>query len=117
VDDEPATRDMLSQILCHAGAEVEVAESVLAVRQILSRWKPNLIISDIGMPMEDGYALMRFVRSLHPDDGGTMPAIALTAYTREQDRQAALQAGYQKYLAKPVAPGDLIKAIAELMNL
>ncbi|HEY0076663.1 MAG TPA: response regulator [Abditibacteriaceae bacterium] len=117
VDDESATRDMLSQILSHAGAEVEAAESVLAVRQILSRWKPNLIISDIGMPEEDGYALMRFVRSLHPDDGGTLPAIALSAYTREQDHQAALQVGYQKYLAKPVAPGDLIKAIAELMNL
>lgn len=117
VDDEPATRDMLLQVLSRAGAEVESADSVLAVREILSRWKPNLIISDIGMPDEDGYALMRFVRSLHPEDGGTLPAIALTAYTREQDRHAALRAGYQKHLAKPVAPGDLIKAIAELMNL
>ncbi len=114
VDDEPATRDMLSRVLSHAGADVEIADSAQAARQVLSRWKPDLMISDIGMPGEDGYALIRFVRALHPDDGGALPAIALTAYARGQDREAALKAGYQMHLAKPIAPADLIAAVVQL---
>lgn len=114
VDDEPATRDMLARVLGFAGAEVQTAESAASARQILARWKPDVLVSDIGMPDEDGYAFIRFVRSLHPVDGGTLPAIALTAYTRGADRDDALAAGYQKHVPKPVTPADLIALIAEL---
>jgi CheY-like chemotaxis protein len=114
VDDEPATRDMLSHVLLGAGADVEVADSSMAARQILARWKPDVLISDIGMPGEDGYSLIRFVRALHPDEISAVPAIALTAYARGQDRETALKAGYQMHLVKPIAPADLIDAILQL---
>ncbi len=114
VDDEPATRDMLSHILLIAGADVEVADSAMAARQILARWKPDVLISDIGMPGEDGYALIKFVRALHPDEISTVPAIALTAYARGQDRETALKAGYQMHLVKPIPPADLVDAILQL---
>jgi PAS domain S-box-containing protein len=116
VDDEPATRDMLENALAHAGAHVETADSAMAARQILVRWKPDVLISDIGMPGEDGYAFIRFVRGLHPDDGGAIPAIALTAYAGAPDRDMALEAGYQRHIAKPVVPADLVDAVLALMQ-
>jgi CheY-like chemotaxis protein len=116
VEDEPSTRYLLSQMLSHAGAEVEAVDSASAARQALARSKHDLMISDIGLPGEDGYALMRFVRSLHPEDGGALPAIALTAYTRDKDREDALQAGFQKHLSKPITPGKLIEAVQELIS-
>ena len=114
VDDEPATRDMLSHVLLLSGADVETADSALAARQVLARWKPDVLISDIGMPGEDGYSLIKFVRALHPDEISDVPAIALTAYARGQDRETALKAGFQMHLVKPIAPADLIEAILQL---
>jgi CheY-like chemotaxis protein len=75
----------------------------------------DVIVSDIGMPEEDGYELMRKVRALPPDQGGLVPAIALTGYAARKDREHALAAGYQLHLAKPVEPEDLVAAIASLV--
>jgi CheY-like chemotaxis protein len=72
------------------------------------------LISDIGMPQEDGYGLLRRVRGLGPERGGKVPAIALTAHARAQDRQAALLAGFQSHVAKPVEPAELIAVIANV---
>ncbi|XHX75679.1 MAG: response regulator (plasmid) [Stenomitos frigidus ULC029] len=74
----------------------------------------DILISDIGMPDEDGYALLHRVRALEPEHGGKIPAIALTAYARTQDRRAALLAGFQSHVAKPVEPAELIAVIANL---
>jgi CheY-like chemotaxis protein len=116
VDDEPATRDMLTRVLTLAGATVKAVDSAMAARQTLTRWKPDVLISDIGMPSEDGYALIKFVRALHPDDGGALPAIALTAYARKQDCEATVKAGYQMHLAKPIMPADLVDAVLQLIK-
>jgi PAS domain S-box-containing protein len=114
VDDEPSTRDMLAQVLRHAGAEVYTADGANAAREVLARWRPDALVCDIGMPGEDGYSFIRFLRALHADDGGTMPAIALTAYARSEDRDRALAAGYQRHLSKPVAPAELIAAVRDI---
>jgi len=78
----------------------------------LAEWKPHVLVSDIGMPGEDGYDLIRQVRSRNEHEGGTIPAIALTGYTAAQDGERALTAGFQKHLAKPVEPSNLIRLIA-----
>ena len=80
------------------------------------RRPPDVIISDIGMAEEDGYELMRKVRALPPEQGGLVPAIALTGYATRKDRERALAAGYQLHLAKPVEPADLVAAIANLVG-
>lgn len=115
VDDEPATRDMLAQVLRHSGAIVETADSARAARAILARWQPDVMVCDIGMPGEDGYTFIKFLRALHPDDGGDLPAIALTAYARPEDRQRALAAGFNRHISKPGALSDLILAVVELL--
>ncbi len=75
------------------------------------------VVSDIGMPQEDGYQLNRKVRALPPDQGGKIPAVALTAYARSEDRKQALLSGYQMHLAKPVEPSELIAVVASLTRL
>jgi CheY-like chemotaxis protein len=81
---------------------------------VMGRWGPDVLISDIGMPTADGYDLIREVRRLDPERGGRIPAVALTAYAREEDRTQALSAGYQTHLAKPVDPVTLAAAVADL---
>jgi CheY-like chemotaxis protein len=118
VDDEPDAREVLAQIVRRAGADVTTAGSTREALEVLARpaaaGRPDVLVSDIAMPDEDGYALVRGVRSLAPDAGGTIPAIAMTAYARDEDRQRALSAGFQMHLAKPVEPPDLIAALAQL---
>ena len=116
VDDDPDMRDLLAYTLEVCGAEVVAATSGNEVISTLteSSTPMDILISDIGMPDEDGYALLRRVRSLKPEKGGRIPAIALTAYARTQDRTAALLAGFQSHVAKPVEPAELIAAIANL---
>lgn len=77
----------------------------------LTRFRPDVLLSDIGMPETDGYALIRQVRNLPPDLGGQIPAIALSAYAGDFNRQQALQAGFQQHLAKPLEPDNLVKVI------
>jgi CheY-like chemotaxis protein len=81
---------------------------------ILRHESPDIIVSDIGMPDQDGYELMRQIRSLPAEQGGRTPAIALTAFARPEDRRQALSVGYQKHLAKPVDPMELLEAVALL---
>jgi len=116
VDDEVDTRQLLKTVLSKQGARVSTAPSATAALRLMSRIRPDVLISDIGMPGADGYELMRRVRSLPRERGGAVPAVALTAYAREIDRQRAIQAGYQTYLAKPVELSELSLTVANLVG-
>jgi len=114
VDDDDDSLEVLREILEGAGAEVLTAGSVGAALASFDGHPPDVLLSDIGMPGEDGYALIRRVRGLPPERGGRVPAAALTAYTQVEDRAAALSAGYQTWLSKPIEPADLTAAVARL---
>jgi len=114
VDDHDDTRDFLAIVLGHYGAEVRTATSARTALAAFERTKPHVLVSDIAMPGEHGYSLIQTVRALAPEQGGRVPAIALTAYVRTEDRERALAAGYTRHLVKPVDPIDLARAVAEL---
>jgi signal transduction histidine kinase len=114
VDDEDDTRKVISAVVAQHGAEVVACGSAREALDTLRRWRPDILMSDIGMPGEDGYALIRQVRALPADCGGRIPAAALTAYAREEDRKRALAAGYQLHVAKPFSAHELIAAISNL---
>jgi signal transduction histidine kinase/ActR/RegA family two-component response regulator len=114
VDDEPEARQIISTVITRTGAEVRTCESAHEALAKLSEWKPDVILSDIAMPEEDGYSFIRKVRSLPRDKGGETPAAALTAYARDIDRRQALAAGYQMHIAKPIGAGQLVTMIARL---
>jgi CheY-like chemotaxis protein len=116
VDDEPDTRDLLKAGLGQCGAEVIAAGSAAEALEAISAGVPDLLISDIGMPNEDGYDLMRRVRAMPDKSGGNVPAIALTAYARVEDRMQALRAGYQMHVPKPVELAELIAVAASLVQ-
>ncbi|MEH1922329.1 PAS domain S-box protein [Nostoc sp.] len=116
VDDEPDIRDLITFILQDYGVEVTAVASAQEALQSLSESIPDVLISDIGMPKTDGYMLMREVRSRSPQQGGSVPAIALTAYAGEMNQQQALAAGFQMHISKPVDPDVLVKAIADLIK-
>jgi len=115
VDDNADARDVLGAILRQGGAEVLVTASAAEAMGLLRQWRPDILISDIGMPEEDGYSLIRRVRSLPPGQGGLVSAIALTAYAGGQDRRRALEAGYQAHLAKPVESSALVSMVASFI--
>ncbi len=114
VDDEADARDLLETLLTDAGSEVVTVGSASAALDVFGRFRPHVLVSDIGMPDENGYALIRRLRQLGPDAGGDVPAAALTAYTRPEDRQLALDAGFTTHIGKPVNPDDLVSAVARL---
>jgi PAS domain S-box-containing protein len=114
VDDEPDTREMLKAGLAHCGAEVTAVGSAAEALAEIEKSPPDVLISDIGMPEEDGYALVRKVRALPPGRGGRIPAIALTAYARAEDRMQALRSGYQMHVPKPVELAELAAVAASL---
>jgi CheY-like chemotaxis protein len=116
VDDEADTRELLRVGVGQCGAEVVTAGSALEALEALAEERPDLIISDIGMPGEDGYELIRKVRALPAGRGGKIPAIALTAYARTEDRLRALRAGYQSHIAKPVELAELVAVMASLLQ-
>ncbi|MEH2165174.1 MAG: PAS domain S-box protein [Nostoc sp.] len=116
VDDEPDIRDLITFILQDYGVQVTAVSSAQEALQALSESIPNVLISDIGMPKTDGYMLMREVRSRSPQQGGNVPAIALTAYAGEMNQQQALAAGFQMHISKPVDPDALVQAIADLIE-
>ncbi|MEH2338211.1 hybrid sensor histidine kinase/response regulator [Nostoc sp.] len=116
VDDEPDIRDLITFILQDYGAEVTAVSSAQEALQALCESIPDVLISDIGMPKTDGYMLMREVRARSPQQGGLVPAIALTAYAGEMNQQQALAAGFQMHISKPVDPDTLVKAIADLIE-
>jgi PAS domain S-box-containing protein len=116
VDDEPDTRDMLRTMIEQLGGQVKLCASSGEALQVFHEWSPDVIVSDIEMPGEDGYQLMRQIRELAPERGGKTPAVALTAYARTDDRMRALSAGYQMHVAKPADPIELAAVIASLAS-
>lgn len=117
VDDEDDTREFLIVLLEQEGAVVRSAPSVALALAALESFWPDVLLSDIGMPGADGYELIARVREMEALRGGKMPAIALTAYAREEERQLALEAGYQMHLSKPVEVSELIAGIANLAGM
>jgi signal transduction histidine kinase len=116
VDDEQDAREVLTEILHRAHARVTVAASAAEAMDLLARTHPAILVSDIGMPHEDGFTLMRRVRALPENRGGRIPAVALTAYARTVDRQQAMMAGYDSHVRKPVDPAELVGIVADLVG-
>jgi CheY-like chemotaxis protein len=114
VDDQPDAREIVIELLKRAGAAVTAAASTEEGLECLAQSRPDVLVSDIAMPGRDGYELIRTLRTLPADHGGQTPAIALTAFAREEDRVRALSAGFQMHVAKPVEPAELLGAIAQL---
>jgi signal transduction histidine kinase len=116
VDDDDDTRDFLATALGTAGAQMRAEATAVAAFETVTSWRPDVIVSDISMPQEDGYAFIRRVRALPADAGGRTPAVALTALARPKDRVCALAAGFQTHLPKPVDPNELVLAVANLRD-
>jgi CheY-like chemotaxis protein len=114
VDDDTDTRELLEMILSEAGAEVACAESVSRAFELLVSARPQIIISDIEMPFENGYSFLRNLRSVLDEDGGQTPAIALTACATRQDRARALASGFNLHLPKPTTAAKLLGAVTDL---
>jgi CheY-like chemotaxis protein len=114
VDDDPDARDLLAYLLERGGVESRLASSAREALEVLETYTPDVIISDIGMPGEDGYALVRSIRTLPSEEKRNIPAIALTAFARNEDRTRALVEGYNLHMAKPVEPEALVGAVADL---
>jgi PAS domain S-box-containing protein len=114
IDDEADARDLIQRLLTERGACVIVAESADRGLELVQSEKPDLILSDIGMPNKDGYDFIRALRKLPSEQGGKTPAVALTAFARSEDRTRAMMAGYQVHLSKPVESQELIATVASL---
>ncbi|WP_437499327.1 ATP-binding protein [Sorangium sp. So ce1099] len=114
VEDEPDARELLKWVLARSKADVVTASSATEGFDLVRTAHPDVVVSDIGMPGKDGYQFMREVRSLPPSEGGKVPAIALTAFARSEDRTKAMLAGYQVHLAKPIEPRELAATIRSL---
>jgi CheY-like chemotaxis protein len=116
VEDEADSRELFAKVLTSCGADVTTAasceEALALIREAAVRNRPHVILSDLGMPRDDGFDLIRKVRALAPEDGGRIPAIAVTGYANLEDRQRALAAGFQTHLAKPIDPVAVAVAIA-----
>lgn len=115
VDDEPDARELLSVVLTQSGAAVSSASSVVEALQLYHADAPNIVVSDLGMPGEDGFVLIRKLRALEHHEHH-IPAIALTAYARDEDRTRCLTSGFQRHIAKPIDPSSLVNAVAELIH-
>jgi signal transduction histidine kinase/ActR/RegA family two-component response regulator len=114
VDDEPDTRNLLARVLQQCGAIVGTAASAAEALAAFEAGPPDVLVTDIGMPGEDGYALIRKIRARAPEHGGRVPAAALTAYARVEDRMRVLSAGFQLHVPKPVEPAELATVVATL---
>jgi len=114
LEDENDVRDFLSVSLVQYGAQVSAFATTAEALQALEEQRPHVLISDIGMPGEDGYDFIRRVRALDPERGGRTPAAALTAHVKGEDGARVLTAGFQVHLAKPVQPAELASVVATL---
>jgi PAS domain S-box-containing protein len=117
VEDDPDTREFVERLLAEAGAHVIAVASAAAAFDCLRRERPDLLVSDIGLPDEDGYALIHRIRGLPDAEGGRIPAIAVTAFARAEDRRRALQSGFQSHVAKPVDPAELLASIVSFAQM
>lgn len=114
IDDDSDARELVKQLLVECHADVTTAESASEGLRLLPSLRPNVLVSDIGMPDCDGYEFIRRVRRLTFEDGGRTPAIALTAFARSEDRTMAMRAGFQVHVAKPIEPHELMATVASL---
>jgi PAS domain S-box-containing protein len=114
VEDDPDSLEMVCTLLAQRGADVRPALSTAEALAVIDGWRPDLLISDLGMPEEDGFTLIRRVRALPAEKGGQVPAVALSARTRPEDRLEALSAGFQMHVAKPVVPAELLAVAVTL---
>ena len=115
VDDEPDARDLIKRILSDCKATVATAGSASAALAAFRETRPDVLVSDLGMPEVDGFELLAKVRALGPAAGGNLPAVALTAFARSEDRERALEAGFRAHIAKPVEPSELIAIVASIV--
>jgi CheY-like chemotaxis protein len=116
VDDEVDARNLVARILGDHGADVSVAGSADEALTFLENGPFNLFISDIGMPGTDGYTLIRRIREQYPSSRRSMPAIAITAFARSEDRTRALLSGFQSHIAKPLEPAELVATVSALLS-
>jgi CheY-like chemotaxis protein len=114
VDDQPDARELVKELLELHGASVTVAETADEALQALRQRKIHVLLSDIGLPLVDGYELIRKVRALPADRGGRIPAVAVTGFARTEDSQRALLEGFQNHLSKPIEPMELVQLVATL---
>jgi signal transduction histidine kinase/ActR/RegA family two-component response regulator len=116
-DDDADALLLITTVLSEGGAEVRTCSSASAALEMLRDWRPDVLVSDIGMPGEDGYSLISKLRALEIDEGGSTPAIAVSAYGRPQDRVRAVAAGFTMHVPKPVDPGELTAIVADLAGV
>jgi CheY-like chemotaxis protein/nitrogen-specific signal transduction histidine kinase len=114
VDDEPDARELVAEVLQQCGARVEQAGSAQAALDALDASRPDVIVSDIGMPGEDGFSLIRRIRARPAEEGGVTPVASLTAYAGAEDRRRALLMGFNMHVQKPVEPAELVAVVASL---
>ena len=117
VEDEPDGRELMSEVLSAAGARVLAAGDAQEAMSLFESERPDVLVSDIGMPREDGYSLLRRIRSQPAEGGGMVPAVAVTAYAREEDRLRALAEGFQAHAPKPIDPADLVRTVARVAGI
>jgi CheY-like chemotaxis protein len=115
VEDDASTRETLTDVLTHAGADVRAADGGEAALRLLSEFRPDVLVCDIAMPQEDGCALLRRIRALGPKEGGDIRALALTAFAGEEDRQRTREAGFETHLVKPIDIDQLVTAVSALL--
>lgn len=114
VDDDADMRELMAMILGTSGARTQCTGSCAEALAVFARERPDVVVADIGLPDEDGYALIRKIRALPIADGGRVPAVALTGFGAAEDKERAVSAGYQRCLTKPVEPDVIVATIAEL---
>ena len=115
VDDEADARELIATVLEEYGARVTAVASAAEALEAVEKLQPSVLVSDIGMPGENGYSLIRKLRNIEAERGGKIPAIALTAYARSEDRAAAIAAGFQVHLPKPFEPNQLAAVVANVI--
>ncbi|MGZ3672429.1 MAG: response regulator, partial [Bdellovibrionota bacterium] len=116
VDDETSTTEAISALLSEYGAKVETAKSAAEAMIVLKKSRPDIIVSDIAMPGEDGYTLLRKIRAMEKGKARPLPAIAMTAFAGEDDRQRAMEAGFSAHVSKPVDLAYLSSVIAHVIR-
>jgi CheY-like chemotaxis protein len=116
VDDQSDALNLIEAILTQVGGLVQTASSAAEAYKLLQSFHPDILISDIGMPGEDGYALLQRIRKLEEEKGGATPAVALSAYAREEDQERSLEAGFQLHMTKPIQGQVLVDSILKVAN-
>ncbi|WP_394846056.1 response regulator [Pendulispora brunnea] len=117
VDDDPSNLEALRLVLQRGGSRITTASSAAEAMEVFEQETPDVLLSDIGMPGESGYDLIRKVRELPKERGGDIPAAALTAYAEPEDREDALRSGFMMHIPKPVDPVELLTLVSELARM